>query len=411
MNFQTACNSLDLPRECHCQRTRHRPIFSSNETHLRCRQLTEITTNHRWSNISYDRLIFETFYDNLTLHRFVFADIIVRTLRFNAQNLFFNDHTFENAYIGQLAISHHDTYGRIHFENNGQIFYGTTITNLNFKLIDFQTPISEIIFSNAKIYSFLIQSSKFYGFTNKNVETISKTITKLKSDEFLDYESLLPINLTTIQLDSTNQSSSIESEPMITMNITYPIYIKIYTIISSINTTNLTENYFPNNLEYNQLEEIELSSNQITSLHAHVFRHLKHFQGRLILQNNQIRYINPYALTDLYLLKNLSLANNFIQDLSSIHFQNLTQLNELDLSFNQIIQLNDKTFEYLYNLQILHLNFNPLEFIHSDAFANLTQLKQIDFQGVQFIHLIDQEYFQWILNLASLHVIHLIKTE
>ncbi|CAF1422581.1 unnamed protein product, partial [Adineta steineri] len=114
---------------------------------------------------------------------------------------------------------------------------------------------------------------------------------------------------------------------------------------------------------------------------------------------------------DLYLVKNLSLAKNFIQNLSSIHFENLNELYELDLSFNQIKILNEKTFQYLDNLHILHLNSNPLEFIHSDTFFNLTNLKQINFHGVQFIHLLDQEYYQWIWSLANLHIIHLIKTD
>ncbi|CAF3594771.1 unnamed protein product [Rotaria sp. Silwood1] len=413
MNLKTPCDLLNLPRECHCQRTRNIPIFSLNETRLRCRQLTEITPNYPWSSVSYDHLTFETFNDNLTVHRFVFSNIIVRTLRFNAQYLLLNDHTFDNAYIGQLGITHQDTYGRIYFESNSQIFYDTAITNLYFKFIDFEIPISEISFSNSKIYSFLIQSSKFYGFTNQIDQTISKTLTQIKYDQFLEYNILLPINKKRNLhklYKSNDENSLIDSEKTITMNITLitnPIYITIFTIISSINTTNLTENYFPNNLDYNQTDEIELSFNQINTLNAHTFRHLKNFKGRLILNNNQIKYLNPYSLTNLYLLKNLSLSNNLIKHLSSIHFKELNQLYELDLSYNQIYELNNYTFKYLTNLHILYLNNNPLEFIHLDAFSNLTKLKQIHFHGVEFIHLVDL----WLWNLASLHVIHLLKTD
>ncbi|CAF3410740.1 unnamed protein product [Rotaria socialis] len=92
INFKTACDLLNLPRECHCQRTRTMALFSSNETRLRCRQLTDVTTNHRWSSVLYDHLAFETFNDNLTVHRLVFSNIIARTLRFNAQYLILNDH-------------------------------------------------------------------------------------------------------------------------------------------------------------------------------------------------------------------------------------------------------------------------------------------------------------------------------
>ncbi|CAF3891132.1 unnamed protein product [Rotaria sp. Silwood2] len=76
VNYKTACELLKLPRDCHCQRTRGVPISSLNETRLRCRQFTKITTDYRWSIVPYDRLAFETSNDNLTLYRFAFDNII-----------------------------------------------------------------------------------------------------------------------------------------------------------------------------------------------------------------------------------------------------------------------------------------------------------------------------------------------
>ncbi|UJR22193.1 hypothetical protein I4U23_025257 [Adineta vaga] len=358
MSLPTTCTSLIFPRECYCQRTRYTPIFSSNETYLRCRQLTKITRKYSWSNVTYDRLVFETLNDNLTLDRLVFADIIVGTIRFNTYNLFLNNRSFENARIDQLILSHHNLPGRINFQSNSQIFYGSMITNLNFKSIDFQRKISEEIFFNTKIKFFTILSSKFYGFTG-----------------------------------STNRTS---------------FYVNTFTIISSINTTNLTGIFFPRNLVYQQLEKIQLTFNEIHSLDAHVFHDFNDFQGQLLLSNNQIQYLHSYALANLVSLKNLSLAYNLLENLSSKHFQDLKQLNTLDLSSNLITKLNNDTFKYLENLQILHLNFNPIELIESDAFANLTNLQEISFHGV---HLLDHESIQWIWNLASLHVIHSIETD
>ncbi|CAF2865238.1 unnamed protein product [Rotaria sp. Silwood2] len=438
VNYKTACELLKLPRDCHCQRTRGVPISSLNETRLRCRQFTKITTDYRWSIVPYDRLAFETSNDNLTLYRFAFADILARTLRFSVRNLFLNDHAFENAYIGQLAISYTDNYGLINFELNGQIFYGTTITNIYIKSIDFQTQISEIILSNAKVHTLLIESSKFYGFTNKKLLFSHQNETNHQNnnqyDNFLEYDTMLTTNLlyqtssqssplkirrtknkkTLRQIFETNDENSSLPEQTVMINITstpLPTFITIYTIISSINTTNLTENYFPNNLEYSQTDEIELSHNYIYSIDAYAFRHLQFFEGRLILTYNHIQYISPYAFSYLYSLNNLSLANNYIQNLSSIHFENLNQLYELDLSFNQMYHLNHDTFQYLYNLHILRLNNNPLKLIDSNVFTNLTRLKEIHLQGVPIIQLIDPQYSRWIWNLASLHVNYLLNTK
>lgn len=367
--------------------------------------------------MSYDHVAFETPNDNLTVKSFAFANIIARTLRFNAQNLILNDFTFDSAYIGQLLISHQDTYGRINFSMDNQIFYGTTITNLYFKSIDFEKAIPDFVFSNSRIYSLTIHSSKFYGFSNDQIESVSKPLMNMKYDHFLDYEIILPLSQKKIPkqyVDSDEFSSSDELEKTVTMNITLmpnPIYITIISIISSINTTSLTENYFPINLAYSQVEEIELNSNQIKSLNAYAFHNLKQFKGRLSLINNQIEYINPYAFADLSLLKNLSLAKNSIQNLSSVHFKDLQGLTELDLSFNQINEFNNNTFKYLFNLQILHLNHNPLRFIHPTAFSSLLPLKQINLQGIDLIHFLDQQSFQWMWNIANLRVTHLLNTE
>ena len=430
INFKNTCDLLKFPYGCHCQQRHGLIRLSLNETRLRCRQLTNITTDYRWSIASYDRLIFETFNDNLTLHRFALADIRARTLRFNVQNLILNDHAFDNTYIGQLVMSYRDNYGQINFEFNGQIFYGTTITNMIFKSINFQTKISEIIFSNAKIYKFLIQSSKFYGFTN---EINSKNEIKMKNTNQYNYihtynnlmstmnltinQSLLKIHRMKtkkiLRRTILDENSSLPDKTVI-IKITAvhrPVFITIYTILSSINTTNLTENYFPNNLEYYQTIEIELNHNYIKSIDAHVFRHLQFFQGRLLLTNNHIQYISPYAFTDLHLLTNLSLANNNIQNLSSIHFEKLKNLYELDLSFNHIYELNNDIFQYLSNLHILYLNHNRLKFIDSNVFTNLIYLKEINLQNIPLIHIIDPKYSHWIWNLANLHVNNLLNTE
>ena len=439
-NFQTACELLKLPRDCHCQRTRGVPIASLNETRLRCRQLTEITTNHRWSIVPYDRLAFETPNDNLTLYPFAFADIRARTLRFDVQNLFLTDHTLDNAYIGQLAIAHTNGYGTINFEVNGQIFYGTTITNIFLKSIDFRQRISEIIFSNARVYSFIIQSSKFYGFTNKKLTIAEQDETTPKDDSghdnFLEYDFMLttsssyPISssppsplkirrrkkkkLPRHVFEMSDESSSRIPEQTIKINITasnLPASISIYTILASINTNLFTEHYLPNNIDYSQTDEIELSYNTIHAIGAHAFRHLQFFEGRLILRHNQIQSIDPLAFADLHSLNNLSLANNRIQQLTKEHFQNLNQLSELDLSGNQIQQLKGRVFQSLTNLTVLRLNKNPLKYIDGDLFTSLAQLKEIHLQGVDLLDLIGEQSSAWIWNLANLHAKNLRRTK
>ena len=392
MTMKPTCEQLKFPRECQCQIHRPSTIHSFNETRLRCRQLTDIERTSPWSTIPFDRLIFETSQDNLTIHRLVFADLFVRSLQFHAANLFLHAYAFDQASIGQLAISN----ARIDFQANSEIFSGTTIKNLYFKSIDFQSPISEWIFSNAKISILLIDSSKFYGFTNENRAILS---TKLKFDDLTDDDYLLPSN---------------ETEQTVIMNITSSqslTSITISTIIASINTTILTENYFPNNVDYSQMEEMELIFNRIDLLDRWVFRHLNAFRGRLILHQNHIRSMHLQTFDGLFHVKNLSLAKNALSSLSSRHFQDLEQLIELDLSVNQLKQVDNSTFVHLIHLEKLSLNFNPLESIHPESFIHLRQLKEIHLQGIPVLQWITRRDVHWLWNLASLHVPDLIKNE
>lgn len=288
-----------------------------------------------------------------------------------------------------------------------------------------------MIFSNSKIYAITIQSSKFHGFTNRKVPFNQQKLPNIKNENqyenFLEYEFMLtnnasfPINsqslplkvrrirdnekATEITLNINEQRPSLNEKSKLNSTTSKPVpaFVTIYAIYSSINTTSLTETYFPNNFEYRKTDEIELSYNYISAIDAYAFRHLQFFEGRLILTYNHIKYVSAYAFAHLYSLKNLSLANNYIQNLSSIHFQDLHQLYELDLSNNQLNELNENVFHNLYNLTILRLNNNPLKFIHSNAFKNLTYLKEINLQGVPLMQLINPQYSHWIWNLASSH--------
>lgn len=388
--IKLTCEQLKLPRECQCQFNRLTSIHSFNETRLRCRQLTDIHHDYQWSSISYDRLIIETSNDNLTFHRSVFADLIVRSLQIHAPIIFFRTHTFDQASIGQLAISN----ARIEFTNHTEIFSDTKITNLYFKSIDFQHPISEWIFSTADIHILLIESSKFYGYTNTN-RLLGLT---LKSND-----------------DDDDDHSINDTEQTVRMNITSSnslTRISIYTIISSINTTILTENYFPNNLDYKHMKEMELIFNHIDLLDRYVFRNLVDFSGRLILHHNQIRSIHLESFDHLFHLKNLSLAKNTLSHLSSRHFQDLEQLIDLNLSFNQFTQFDNTTFEHLSHLERLSLSYNPIEYLHPETFIHLKQLREIHFQGIPFMQWITRENIHWLWNLANLHrSSSLIKTE
>jgi len=85
---------------------------------------------------------------------------------------------------------------------------------------------------------------------------------------------------------------------------------------------------------------------------------------------NQIRNINE--------LENLNLSNNYITSLKFTLFSHLTALKELDLSNNQLTSLDLHAFSYLIALYNLNLSNNQITVIHPNAFSYLENLAIIN---------------------------------
>jgi len=381
--FSLNCDSIKFPRECHCQRSRQLTHEYPDKIRLKCRQINFLKKNFSSTNISFDRLIFETTNDNLTLTNSILANLNTRILRFHVENLFLQKTIFKNATIGQLLITNDNAYAGINFDNSNSSFSHSIIDKLELKSIDFQNPIVESIFSNSIIQTLTIQSSKFYGFHHSNSSIFSNSIIQtltIQSSKFYGFH-------------HSNSSK---------------FSLKIFSIISSLNLTNLTDNYLPQNLEQSQFEQINFLDNQISHLNAFVFHSFERFTGKLNLENNRILSIDSNAFRRLFSIKILSLKKNLFKQIPKKLFIDCQQLTNLDLSFNQLNSFEKNLFDNLEQLEILILNHNPIEFIHSETFLNLKQLKQIHFEHV---HILQQDSISWLWNLANSNVIHLLKTE
>lgn len=99
--------------------------------------------------------------------------------------------------------------------------------------------------------------------------------------------------------------------------------------------------------------ELDLSNNDLKSLHADTFR-----------ETVKIRWI--------------LLNDNQIEKLEDGLFNNLQFLQKVDLSNNRIFQVEMKTFMNVPKLNILRLNGNKLEHLKIDALSALTSLSNLD---------------------------------
>ncbi|XP_065188174.1 sushi, von Willebrand factor type A, EGF and pentraxin domain-containing protein 1-like [Sycon ciliatum] len=99
----------------------------------------------------------------------------------------------------------------------------------------------------------------------------------------------------------------------------------------------------------------------------------------LILHNVGLEAINPSAFPNqTNQLQDLYLGSNKLTSLPDNVFDELISLNLLNLRSNQLTTLPDNIFGKLINLRELHLQFNLLTFLPPSAFEKLSNLQQLD---------------------------------
>jgi Leucine-rich repeat (LRR) protein len=99
--------------------------------------------------------------------------------------------------------------------------------------------------------------------------------------------------------------------------------------------------------------------------------------SELILSDNALASIPPYALAGLAGLNVLDLSGNLLTSQALNIFSGLTNLTTLDLSNNRIDKLPDGIFGGLTGLTLLDLSVNDMDSIQRSAFAGLTLLQSL----------------------------------
>uniref|UniRef100_A0A8C6YKL0 Relaxin family peptide receptor 1 n=1 Tax=Nothoprocta perdicaria TaxID=30464 RepID=A0A8C6YKL0_NOTPE len=177
---------------------------------------------------------------------------------------------------------------------------------------------------------------------------------------------------------------------------------------------------------YQDLQNLYLSNNKITSLKPGVFQDLHKLEW-LIIENNRINRISPltfYGLKSLILLvmMNNSLARlpdkplcqylprlnwldlegNHIHYVRNVTFISCSTLTVLDLANNKIESLPPYIFKDLKELSQLNLSYNPIKKIQMDQFDFLIKLKSLSLEGIE-IGNIQRRMFRPLKNLSHIY--------
>ncbi|KZS16457.1 Relaxin receptor 1 [Daphnia magna] len=166
---------------------------------------------------------------------------------------------------------------------------------------------------------------------------------------------------------------------------------------NEINDTSLDAlNSLPN------LQWLDLSSNYLR-LGNHSFSSWIHLR-ELMLEHNEIQYIEEMTFRNLSSLTYLSLRENKLTRLHPKSFWTLTQLQELDLSRNELTTIPPRLFAQNIQLTSLSLGSNNILQLPAEVFLPLKNIKSLNLEDID-IQNIDVDMFSSLTNLDFVYFI------
>jgi len=170
----------------------------------------------------------------------------------------------------------------------------------------------------------------------------------------------------------------------------------LYLSIQGNNISELLKGTFDN---MSNLYHLDLSDNKIEHLDRDVFSGFRGFNGLtkltwLSIQGNEISELIPGIFENMSNLEYLDLSYNRLEHLDSAVFRGLgafnglTKLTKLLMRFNEIRVILAGTFENMCSLEHLDLSLNNLVHLDSAVFSGLVKLKYVNLSlnRLQYLH-------------------------
>lgn len=154
--------------------------------------------------------------------------------------------------------------------------------------------------------------------------------------------------------------------------------------------------------DFDTLETLNLNGNQLQSLDfLQQFRQLKN----LYAENNDIKHVRAMDFQrHLPTLEHVSLAINFISQIDSSSFDQLTNLRYLNLSHNSLRGLHFFTIlTQLTKLEVLDMSFNELREVPSLKLLKMSNLQQLNFSN-NFIGELAEKSLAGLFSLRRLNL-------
>ncbi|XP_039626895.1 leucine-rich repeat and transmembrane domain-containing protein 2-like [Polypterus senegalus] len=142
---------------------------------------------------------------------------------------------------------------------------------------------------------------------------------------------------------------------------------------------------------------VDCSDNGLLSLPANLPSNTK----TLLLLNNKLSLLPPWAFSNLSSLENLDLSNNFLDNLPSSLFRQLGNLSELILRNNSITSLDKGLLQSCAGLHRLDLSINGLSQVPLGVFDGLQEVTWLSLSDNR-LHALERATFEPLSNLQHL---------
>ncbi|KAF2892259.1 hypothetical protein ILUMI_13911 [Ignelater luminosus] len=159
----------------------------------------------------------------------------------------------------------------------------------------------------------------------------------------------------------------------------------------------------PNGSSYQGIDALNFHNNNFTELTPYIFKnHSFHDLQIIIIRQNNISQIHPYAFADMWSVKELDLYGNNLTYLHENVFIGLKRLQYLDLGHNKLVLIEGASFKPLQNLETLDLSYNDIKVV-SPYLLKHTMVSELYLSGNEFEFAQDNP----ILESTSLSVLTL----
>ncbi|GAB1600118.1 toll-like receptor 4 [Argonauta hians] len=235
-----------------------------------------------------------------------------------------------------------------------------------------------------------LEENMFNGIKLESLSISKNPLTMINKNAFNGQED----SLKRLTLSTTNTSVQVDFTVLQSLHNLETLEIKKFKMNENLN------NFTSNNLS--KLKNLSLIENKIHNISENVFQSLGNLTKLVIKQNEMEKLLDPQIFVHLNSIEFLDLSNNAIREISKRALENNeSKLKFFNISHNKITEDHLKHFKNLSELEILILDNNQITSLGGNIFQNMNQLKTLSVKYNQLTKL-HKTHLSGLNNLEKL---------